>query len=32
VDYALTAFADGNGPGAKIASVALANMTRGHQP
>ena len=28
VDYALNAFAEGNGPGARIAAVALANMKR----
>ena len=28
VEYALSSFADGNGPGARIASVALANIRR----
>lgn len=28
VEYALTTFADGNGPGARIAAVALNNMKR----
>lgn len=28
VEYALSTFADGNGPGGKIAAVALANMKR----
>lgn len=28
VEYALTTFAEGNGPGARIAAVALSNMKR----
>ena len=32
VDYALTALAGGNGPGAKIAAVALKRLEGAHQP
>jgi conjugal transfer pilus assembly protein TrbC len=28
VEYALTTFAEGNGPGARVAAVALSNMKR----
>jgi conjugal transfer pilus assembly protein TrbC len=31
VEYALSTFASGNGPGARIAAVALSNMKREHQ-
>jgi conjugal transfer pilus assembly protein TrbC len=31
VNYALAAFSDGNGPGARIAAVALSNMKRERQ-
>lgn len=31
VEYALSTFAEGNGPGAKIAAVALSNMRRNDQ-
>jgi len=31
VDYALSTFADGRGPGARVAAVALANLKRGRQ-
>jgi conjugal transfer pilus assembly protein TrbC len=32
VDYALSSFAQANGPGARVATVALANMQKGRQP
>jgi len=31
VEYALSTFADGNGPGARVAAVALSNMKRDRQ-
>lgn len=31
VQYALTTFAEGNGPGARVAAVALSNMARAEQ-
>ena len=30
VEYALEQFADGNGPGARVAAVGLANMRKAH--
>jgi conjugal transfer pilus assembly protein TrbC len=31
VEYALSTFAEGSGPGARVAAVALSNMKRDRQ-